>query len=174
MGSRFVAVDASVLINFIHVGRLDLLAELPGYECLVPDHAAEEVTRPSQRAALRKFLESGRLHPVCITDPGEMREFADLRTRLGDGEAACLALAQSRGWLVACDEKRAFLREADQRIGRGRVLNTPSLLVLAILAGCITVEEADRFKAILETRRFRIRARSFRDLLPPASESPER
>jgi predicted nucleic acid-binding protein len=84
---------------------------------------------------------------------------------MGEGEAACLAVATTRGWLVASDEKRAFLREARNRLGPGRILNTPGLLVLAIRAGLITLEEADRAKHLLEQHRFRMRFNSFKDVI---------
>ena len=36
--TRVVVTDANVLINFMHVGRLSLCAELPNLEFVVPDH----------------------------------------------------------------------------------------------------------------------------------------
>jgi len=41
--------DACVFINLIHVGRLPILDDLPGYEFVIPDHVYEEVTDLSQR-----------------------------------------------------------------------------------------------------------------------------
>ena len=43
-GRRLVVLDTSVLLNFLRVGRLDLLVELPGHEFLVTDHVRGEVT----------------------------------------------------------------------------------------------------------------------------------
>lgn len=86
--------------------------------------------------------------------------------KLGSGEAACLALAQSRGWLIASDERRVFFREVVRRLGPGSILNTAGLFVLAIHSGAITVDEADDAKALLERHRFRMRFASFRDVLP--------
>ena len=85
---------------------------------------------------------------------------------LGVGEASCLALAAKRGWLVACDERRVFLREARARLGEGRILNTPGIYILSLQAGLITVAAADQAKATLEAHRFRMAFRSFGDLLP--------
>ncbi len=36
--TRVVVTDANVLINFMHVGRLSLCADLPNLEFVVPDH----------------------------------------------------------------------------------------------------------------------------------------
>jgi hypothetical protein len=66
---------------------------------------------------------------------------------------------------VASDERRVFLREARQRLGGGRIINTPGLLVLAIRRGSLTVAEADRAKATLETRSFTMRFKSFAELV---------
>jgi hypothetical protein len=45
-------------------------------------------------------------------------------------------------------------------------LNTPGIFSLAISAGIITVEDADRAKAVLEQHRFIMSFASFRDVLP--------
>jgi predicted nucleic acid-binding protein len=95
----------------------------------------------------------------------ELALFVELRRSLGMGEAACLALAVHRGALVASDEKRAFRREAETRLGPGRILNTPGLLLLSIRRGLLTVEEADEIKNTLESKRFRMKFRSFKELL---------
>jgi hypothetical protein len=76
-----------------------------------------------------------------------------------------LALAHSRGWLVASDEKGRFRREVLARLGQGRLLTTPGLFVLAIRAGAISIAEADNAKAILENHRFRMTFASFRDVV---------
>jgi predicted nucleic acid-binding protein len=38
--TRVVVTDANVLINLLHVSRLDLLSTLPGHEFVVPEHVA--------------------------------------------------------------------------------------------------------------------------------------
>ena len=35
---RVVVADANVIINFIHLGGLNILGSLPNYQFLVPDH----------------------------------------------------------------------------------------------------------------------------------------
>ena len=46
--TRIVIADTSVLINFLHLGRLDLLELLPGYQFHVPEHVVAELKRPDQ------------------------------------------------------------------------------------------------------------------------------
>jgi len=160
-----VVTDTSILINLFHTGHLNLLGQLPGFHFVIPDEVISEVTQAEQVSLVEDALSRGVIFRESIADPEELEIFGDLSQILGIGEAACLALAQSRGWIVASDERRVFLREAQSRLGSGRILNTPGLYLLCIRGGLITVEDADAAKATLEQRRFRMVFASFRDLL---------
>jgi len=167
---RIVVSDANVLINLMHVGRLDICGRLPGFKFVVPDHVREEITVPEQRSALDEAvaLESCRI--VTITDPEDIVLFGDHTTTLGRGESACLVLSDRYGWTVASDEKKRFRREAVARIGEDRIIGTADLFTCAIQAGLLTIEEADADKALLEERRFRMPFRSFRERVPEQLE----
>ena len=116
---RTLVVDANIIINLLHVGRLALLAALPGYECVVPEEVVAEITNPAQRQELDVAISNGYLRVETITDFDDLVEYAELRRTLGRGEAACLVLARRHGWLVASDEKGRFQREASPRLGVG-------------------------------------------------------
>ena len=163
---RVVVTDTNILINLIHVGFLDLLSKLPAYTFVVPEEVVKEVSDPRQRQALEEALSCGVLQVVQLTDPAELTAYAQLITFLGNGEAACLSFAEYRNWLIASDEKKKFRREALARLGSARMLNTPGILILAIKAGLLTIEEADNAKAVLQTHRFAMSFNSFRDVLP--------
>jgi predicted nucleic acid-binding protein len=158
-------LDASVLINLLHVRRLDLLTVTGHFRPVVPEDVLEEIRLPDQREVLAAELEVGRLRLLRIEHPDVLEAAADLRSSLGRGEAACLALAQQVGGSIACDEKGAFLRLARERIGEGRLVTTPQLVLVAIRHGVLSVDEADSLKAHLEAQRFRMPFASFRDLL---------
>ena len=162
---QVVVTDANILINLIHIGRLSILGSLPQFEFVVPDEVVAEILNEEQSAALSAAIDASHLARVGFQDTEELTAFAALASFLGTGESACLALAQQRGWWVASDEGGAFRREAQQRLGAGRLINTPGLLLSAIRAGVLTVDEADQAKAVLEQHRFRVRFKSFRDLL---------
>ena len=83
---------------------------------------------------------------------------------MGLGEAACLAAAEHRGWLLASDERRVFRRIACERIGEARVLTTPSILSLAVKTGVIRVGELRDAKTKLERNRFRMPAGALDDV----------
>lgn len=160
-----VLTDTSVLINLSHTGHLPLLGRTPGYRFHMPDEVMAEVRDPAQRAAVEAVIAAGAVRRTSIESPGELAVYAELTEILGSGESACLALASERGWLVACDEKRVFLREARNRMGEGRVLNTPGLYVLWIRHGILTVKEADAAKTVLEGRRFKMGFASFLEVV---------
>lgn len=159
-----VVVTDTVVTNLILGGAPELFARLPDHVFVAVDEVVDEIVDPAQAAVLARVLRAGGLRRETLTGSKGLRLFAELRAAMGRSEAASLALAQARGWSLASDERRLFLGEALARLGPGRVLNTPGLLVLAIRAGALTVETADGIKAILEGRRLRMRFRSFRDV----------
>lgn len=169
---RVVVTDSNVLINLMHVSRLDLLEHIPGHEFVIPDHVREEIFHPNERPALDAAIGGGVLKLEAITDLDSLTLFAELLVHIGRGEAACIALAVKSGWSIASDEKRRFRREALARVGSDRLLGTPELFILAIQAGLITVDEADADKRVLERRKFKMPFESFGELLKECPVSP--
>jgi predicted nucleic acid-binding protein len=162
---QIIVTDANVLINLMHVSRLDICARLPDYEFVVPDHVQNEIENAEQRVTLTDFVTRAILRIEPLTDIGALTLFTRLIVHLGRGEAACLSLAATNGWIIASDEKRRFRREAEDLIGKDRIVRTPDLFVLAIRAGLMSIEEADADKTLLERHRFRMDFTSFRDLV---------
>lgn len=160
---RLVLVDANVLINLALVDRLDLLGSLLDLDFRAPQEVLGEVIR--ERGRVDGALRRGHLKEVFLGEMEELALFVELRRMMGLGEAACLAMAVHRGALVASDEKRVFRREAEARLGPGRILNTPGLLLLGIRRGILAIEEADEMKEALERQRFRMKFGSFREFL---------
>ena len=139
------AVDASVLINLIQAGRLDLLSQVDRWRFVVPEDAASEVLYPDQVEVMDAAREDGSLVTESITDIDELTLFAELRQRMGRGEAACLALAATRGWAIASDDRgRAFRRLVRERLGEGRLIETEEIIRVALEEGIVSSEEAER------------------------------
>src|SRR4051794_30924742 len=134
-----VVADANILINLYHAGELSLLERLPGFEFMVPLEVDAEITDAKQRRQLDELFARGVVRREALATPGELTIYAELRATMGSGEAACIALAQSRGMYLASDERSAFLREAKARVGESKLLNTPGLFVLAVRAGLLTI-----------------------------------
>ena len=160
-----ILTDANVLINLIHIGQLDLLRHLPGYRFMVPEHVMAEINQDDQARCLAEAMADNVLEVSAITDLDEMALYAELHRTLGQGESACLAIAVHRGFSIASDEKRAFRRTAIKEIGEGRLMTTQDLIVSAIRAGLATVAQADQWKCELENKRFKMKFKSFQDLL---------
>ncbi len=163
--TRVVVADANILINLCHAASLHLLERLPGYDFIVSSEVDAEVTNPDQRRQLDEVFGRGALRREALASMSELSVFAELRARMGSGEASCIAMAQVRHLHIASDERGIFLREAAARIGAKKVLTTPWLFVLAIRAGLMTVATADAAKHLLERHRFTMRFASFGDVL---------
>lgn len=163
-GRFLVICDACVLINFLLVGRFDLLIQNPDFQCFVTEHVVSEITEPSQAAALADAIGLGYVTIVEVADPSELTTFAELRRFLGSGESAALAAALHRDLAIATDDGRTR-REIDRRLGPGRLLTTPGILLRAIQTGQLTVSQADRIKELLEEHRFKMSFVSFADLI---------
>ena len=159
-----VVCDTTVLINFLIVERLDLITQSPDYRFVVTEHAVGEVTDAAQLGRLKVALESGEIEQIDLVEPEGLSIFAEISCFLGSGEAAAIALAAQRTWRIATDDARAR-REVESRLGRGRLLTTPGILLQAIRNGAISAAQADEIKAKLETRRFKMSFASFTDLL---------
>jgi predicted nucleic acid-binding protein len=162
---RLVLVDANILFNLAFVNRLSLLGALSDLDFHAPEEVLAEIVSERERTLVEESIRRGHLCETTFSEVSELALFVELRRSLGMGEAACLAVAVHRGALIASDEKRAFRREAETRLGPGRILNTPGLLVLSIRSGLLTIEEADEIKRALEAKRFRMKFGSFRELI---------
>lgn len=160
-----VVTDSTVIINFLHIGKLELVSQILNYRFLVPEHVVTEITRADQRSALEAEFQAGRLNKVLITELDVLQSYAELRKVLGSGESACLALAQHRGYRIASDEKKAFRRLATERLGADGIVTTERLIVCMIRAGLAAVAEADQWKAVLEQHQFTLDFASFAERL---------
>ena len=174
-GRLLVIADANILINFIKIGRLPLLQELRNYAFRLPEEVYREISYPEQRTELDRVLVEGWIEKIQITALDELSAYAEYRRQMDNGEAACLAVAVSRRWIIACDEqkKRVIHREVRDKLGSGYLLNTPGILVKAIREGHLTWEEADQIKEDLAQNRFTMKITSFREFVESDSEQDE-
>ena len=160
-----VVVDSSFLINFLVVDRMDILGRLVQFGFHMVNHVRAEVRYEEQRARLETAIDGGVITEIEITEPDELRLYDEFRRYLGDGESASLAVAVSRRWVMAADEKGRFRREVFTRLGEDYLLNTLGALLTAIRAGAITVEEAEGLRARLRENRFEMDPTPFEQLM---------
>jgi len=76
---------------------------------------------------LQPYLAAGLLAPCDLETHEEIELFVQMAAQLGDGEAACFALAAKRGWALATDDRRARRFAADSGL---TVITTPELVKL--------------------------------------------
>lgn len=164
-GRVLVIADTCVLLNFILAERFDLLCRHQDYRIIITEHTRAEIMDRGQREELDRAIQMDEIGEIRITDPDELAIFAVCRAVLGKGESAAIAVAERRGWVIATDEKKRARREIERRLGTGRLLTTPGIILKCILNGTLAVAEADAIKAKLAANRFTMSFASFADLL---------
>jgi len=161
-----VVLDTSVLLNFLRVGRLDLLIGLPRQVFLVTDHVRGEVTEPAHAGVLGEAIAGGLMREVRVDAAEEVAAFGRLvgLRVLGVGECAALSVAVCRGLPIAIDDRTAR-KKAVALFGFERFVGTEDLVVAAIAGGLIDVAGADEMKRRWESElRFRLGFESFGDV----------
>lgn len=161
-GQQLVVLDTSVLLNFLRVGRLDLLVELPSHEFLVTDHVRGEVTDRASSQLLVAALTEKLLREERLDAPTEVAAFGRLTAvrNLGVGECAALAVAACRLLPIAIDDKAAR-KKVKAMFGFEQFVGTADLVVTAIRCGLIDVQGADAMKQRWEAE---LRFASFEEL----------
>lgn len=167
-----VVIEASTLINFLRIGRVDLLAGLSAYRFILTDNVQAEILPgdyPVEHANLVAAIGSGRLHVVSLTDPAEIAAYVAMQALrvLGDGECSSIAAAHARGLVLAMDDGLALKKLAAHYPAVKRT-DTVGLMVEALRSGLLTIAEADAIKVDWhDNHRFRKpNLKSFGDLLP--------
>jgi hypothetical protein len=74
---------------------------------------------------LQPYVMAGLLAPCDCETPEEIELFVQMAAQLGDGEAACFALAAKRGWAMATDDRRACRLATEANL---TVITTPELV----------------------------------------------
>lgn len=145
---EMLVVDACVLINFLHIDRMDLLRDLP-VKLLVTDHVEGEINiyDEEQKMRLQAALDAGCCEMCSVKGDKALKMFGQLSDtgRLGEGESATIAHALSIGAGVATDDKRAA-REARRIDGQLVIVGTEDLMRWMICEGLLSVSEADEIK----------------------------
>lgn len=123
------------------------------------------VVRPKQATALSQAISQGCLHIESLIRLPALELYAQFRRTLGNAESACLALAVTNNWALASDDKGALRRAALARVGKYRLLGIAEILLRALRADVLSLEEADTAIAISASHRFHLSFPSFADLL---------
>ena len=111
-------IDACCLINLYATGTEDSIFQACG-EFWVPTQVQNESlcirrvdeddpTRlVSQDIVLGDAIAAGLIQTCQLEGQDEVDAFVRFAMEVDDGEASCLAIAMSRGWIVATDDRKA-------------------------------------------------------------------
>ena len=78
-----MVVDTNVLINLMHVGRVDILGRLRQFDFVITEQVAGEIVRPQQQEQVQKLLAAGSLRIEPTSDLPVISLFAELRQQMG-------------------------------------------------------------------------------------------
>jgi predicted nucleic acid-binding protein len=140
-----VVFDCCCLSNFALSGSMFILENLYGDKALVTEFVLAEVVRGIQSGhkdleRIQGALNKGWLRQVHVRRQEEKSLFETLSVSLGLGEASSIAVAQSRGFLLASDD-RAARREAGL-LGI-KLTRTLGILRKAVKHNLVKINEAD-------------------------------
>lgn len=109
-------------------------------ECLFTYRPAEEVDELLQQAVdLAPLFKSGLILQCELEAEAEMDLFVDLASRVDDGEAECLAIAKSRKWQVATDDRLAISVARELNV---EVVSTPELVCHLAAVAALSANQA--------------------------------
>lgn len=128
-------IDACCLINLSAAGDLNEWLKHLGGQWHVPkavmgealflrvEQADGEITR--ERISLEPMVQSQLLRACEPEGSAELELYFELAAALDDGEAMALAIAKSRGWMLATDDRKAIKLAVELNVS---VLTTPELV----------------------------------------------
>lgn len=157
-------IDACCTINLYAAGNLLTLLPALGAEWHVAENVIAEagfIRKPDPDDEKKLVKEPINLKPAldlgvlraCTATEDELALFVALAVEVDDGEAMCLAIAQSRGWTLTTDDRKAR-RVAGQR--GVTLLSTPELLKQWATTTAASEEEVARVLLNIQTfARFR-------------------
>lgn len=166
--TKNTSCDASVLINFLKVKRIDLL-EKCSYSFFITDHVKDEITThySDQRTYLDHALHQNILQRANVETHQEFAIFAELGKTglLGAGECAAIAIASHRQYYLAIDDNQA-IKKALGLFSPHFILRTQDLVLLMIQEQLLGIDEADKLIEEWATQhRFKLKIKSFRELV---------
>jgi predicted nucleic acid-binding protein len=155
-----ILADTTVLNNFAQIGRPDLL-QLAYPRLAAPRVVREELARGEQLGLVLRGDWSW-LELLDLTDVEKSRA-ADLERLLQAGEAACLAIAETRNGTVLTDDGAARRFAASLQL---ETSGTIGALVKLVRNGVLTLHRGDTLLTEMVSRGYRSPIRSLREVLP--------
>jgi predicted nucleic acid-binding protein len=151
-------LDTTLLSNFAHARRPDLLLSVLGLAATTPQVMAE--LRKGEALGFVPTCDWSWL-PVWVSTEAEARTATAWARQLDPGEAECLAVAQGRGCRFLSDDLAA--RRLAESLGLV-VSGTLGVLLKAVEIGVLGVGPADDLLHVMIGRGYRAPVRSLREI----------
>jgi predicted nucleic acid-binding protein len=140
-----ILFDCCVLSNFALSDSFHLIKKLYANSSYVTTFVVAENLRGilvgnNKLASVNVSIKEGWLREIAMKSEKERSLFETLSLSLGFGEASSIAIAKTRGYVFACDD-RAARREAD--LLGVKLTGTLGILIKAIKKKGINVRDAD-------------------------------
>lgn len=111
---RVVLLDTCVLINLVASGHVEDVVGTADEEFAICSAVEDESVflrsqdpqSPQEPVQVQSLVQSGLLR-VCQLEAGEEAMYVGYASQLDDGEAMSLAIAHSRGFILATDDRKA-------------------------------------------------------------------
>jgi uncharacterized protein len=122
-----IVADASPLIAFARINQLPILHKTLG-SIIIPESVAKECTQEHSRPGARVIHEAIQHKTITVHADPATNQFIQLKTSLGQGESAAIALALELNSLLMIDERLA--RSAAKQL-HIKIIGTAGTLLLA-------------------------------------------
>lgn len=140
-----IIFDCCVLSNFALSDSLHIIKKLYSNSSYVTNFVMAENLRGllsghNKLSSVSETIKEGWLKEIALKSEKEKTLFETLSVSLGFGEACSIAIAKTRGYVFACDDKAAR-READ--LLDVRLTGTIGIIIKAVKKKVISSQEAD-------------------------------
>lgn len=143
-------LDSSLIFSLTGADCFSFLDGNGRYDWRITPIVRGEITRKADRDQVDAIIAAGtlRIAELDTTNAEEMAEWAYWSETIDPGEAEAIALAVSRNWLVAIEDRQAQ-RALDRRVGGGRWINCANVLLDAVRDGRRSAADGDTaFRAL--------------------------
>ncbi|HUU36583.1 MAG TPA: DUF3368 domain-containing protein [Candidatus Desulfaltia sp.] len=161
-----IVFDCCILSNFALSDSLFILKTLYGGSACLTDFVSAEIVRGIQSghgglSRIEDALVKGWLKEISASGKEEKVLWQSLSVSLGLGEASSIAVAKTRGFLFACDD-RAARREAG--LLGVKLTGTLGILKKAVRSRVISLKSADCLLAEMKDQGFYSPVNSLKEL----------
>lgn len=144
-------LDSSLILSVVSADAFQLLWHHPTITWHISGVVRGELRQRASREPVDAAIAAGQVQLVELdtADPAQLQEWARWLRLVDRGEAEAIAIAATRNWLVAVEDRQAQ-RAIDTYLGQGRWVNCASLLVSAMDGARLSLAEADRIFSKLD------------------------